>query len=190
LRKNQLGNIAFGYLANTKLNPDLRGHDATIAAAYNGVSGYAKPAGLYDPEHPWAKDNWKKPGGGTYAGTWRTDNLAAFSIGKALAAGGAVTKDTLKAAMGSTGSYQGISRGGEIGPTSLTWIPEYGGFDTSTCCPCGKSRAAHPGSASSMESAGWLRGEFNDSGSKKNFDDWLSQTHENYWNPAISHDIK
>jgi len=128
IRKNQLGNIAFGYIsANTGIGSER----FTIGYAYQHI-----------------------PSVGAYAnGTARADNLAAFSLGANVAGipyqqgfsagelGGAIEGQfTIDPTRTDLFSRYGdlFGNGTKLNIGNLTFIPEFNGFNTQSCKPCNK----------------------------------------------------
>ena len=194
IRKNQLGNIAFGFIVRmvppypVKPNPKLNPLDPIEYGYSLGPT--------YSANHPHA-GNW-----GGFAGLDRGDNLAAFSMGYHLGfpRGFAPIWDldenglngVLRLLYGGDiyDRYTDIYRGrgkGDIGRNTLTFIPEHGGFNTASCKPC-VSKAGLPVTHSGQSSENGfnlIEQEYENSGSDLSLDDWLRQNKENYGGPLM-----
>jgi RHS repeat-associated protein len=165
IRKNQLGNIAFAYLANLAPPPGFNGRTAINWAYKHGAHSYR---GSHQANF------------GVWAGTPRADNLAAFAVGTALASGGNITPNSLNAALnGNLMTYSGLDswmKGWE-----LTWVPEYGGFDTAKCCLTHIPWNGKPSAQISDD----LTNEAKQNDPNDTFDDWANFWYENYWGPTV-----
>ena len=119
----------------------------------------------------------------------RTDNLAAFAVGRALKEGGGFSEELLRKVMsGEMNAFIGLAPKGtkSITKKNLTFIPEYGGFDTTSCEPCGKTWDAKAESSMAYEKK--LRNEWSEDEEGKgvnSYDKWLQMRYENYQNPSV-----
>jgi uncharacterized protein RhaS with RHS repeats len=130
IRKNQLGNIMYGILASM-FPPNGYTTQSAIQKGYNIGPNYASPyhANTY----------------GTFLGKPRADNLAAFGVGvsfaEAMNANITTSGDYFKTVLGDP---KALSRFSSLYPgqvtslslANLTFIPQFGGFDTRSCKPC------------------------------------------------------
>jgi hypothetical protein len=151
MRKNQLGNIAFGFLTNFT---GLINNKITVSLAYSGVPYLIPGVNTYDKTHPYANNF------GKYIGAQRADNLAAFSLGAEISAIPLV--DTLSldklAQLVLTfiknnntfnkyaSLYYGSDQNAGLTLDNLTFVPEYEGFNTQSCKPCKGSTYSGRGS--------------------------------------------
>jgi RHS repeat-associated protein len=190
LRKNQLGNIAFGFLVNTT---GLLSEKYDITTAYSVIGAN----GTYDRDHPYSGNY------GQYAGASRADNLAAFSLGAEMAGSpwaglsGDQWASLVTGTIAANGDRPGLysrygdlyGKGTQLDIDNLTFIPEYGGFNTRSCKTCmGKGGKPSiydgPGSMETFGSSG--PGFLLSKGvPEAEVDKQLRETFENYWNPAV-----
>jgi len=149
LRKNQLGNIALG-LIGTLFPP---GSSSTLGMVNTPMEvmeyAYDINDGRYPRDHPHAANY------GKYAGQLRRDNLMAFRAGSFIAAqmlrqGSAdpsAWTRIMPAVLKSEPFQRDLKEGflklyadkggkGRFTASDLTWIPEFGGFDTRKCKKC------------------------------------------------------
>lgn len=169
--ENQRGNIAFAYLA-TKCPPPF----------FYGIT----------PE--WYAYNVDGEGGGTYGGYWapknmgkfartpRSDNLAAFAVGRALAQSKTLDEQALqKVLFGPTDKYKTLNK--SVEPGKLTWIPEYGddGFDTNTLKP---NKVPYDG-PSSLKFSKQLRARWVPDRPNTDLPTWANRWYEDYWGPGV-----
>jgi hypothetical protein len=138
LYKNQLGNIAFGFLCSQFLGR------SAVLGAYLGDVGRFKTT----DEHPFAR-NWDP-----VQGEFRTDNLAAFGVGMSFGSRSGFrfrknrahsrhTRSVLISQLagllksrGALGSFSIYNLPRYPNPRVLTSTPLYGGFNTASCKPC------------------------------------------------------
>ena len=188
IRKNQLGNIAFGFISRmrppfpvaTNSRPPFP-ETHPIAAGYNLGS-------TYSPGHPYSANF------GNFAGVNRADNLAAFSLGYNLGSPPGFdipifnpNQDQVNAflslASGTDGGYQnytsiyGPDARNKITKDTFTFVPEYGGFNTQSCKPC---NATYDNPGSSKDGFESIKNIFNNMGQGTSLDDWLKNTFEDY----------
>jgi hypothetical protein len=198
LRKNQLGNTEFGFVAT--LNPRFSKSIDTLIAYQFGEEGKYR--------HPYYQSNF-----GDFAGKPRADNLAAIGVGHGVARElqlimgwdkdkaptldqiDTVTEEKMDAAINAAfdkdknlkrwvNEYHKIYGGGNkdrIDPDALFFIPEHGGFNTdSTNAKTAKKPQKEP--PTSIEAFDQLKKE---SGLKEGraLDDWLKKNRENYLDP-------
>jgi RHS repeat-associated protein len=185
IRKNQLGNIAFGYISNiTGLGNDL----TTIRMGYI-------PGSTYDKTHP------HRANFGKYVGMQRADNLAAFSLGAAIRAipdGEGMATDKLAQLVASGMVKNGADmyskyadlyeKGAKLTIDNLTFIPEYGGFDTRSLKPCMKDGkpVVYTGPGSKAAFFATTPGKARVSGvAQYEVDARLRLYYENYWGPSV-----
>jgi len=147
IRKNQLGNIAFGLVGTLFPPGNLFGKYETPMSVME--KAYGINDGRYPKDHPHSGDY------GKYAGQLRKDNLMGFRVGSFIATKMLQEKNMHPSAW--TGIMPGVlaleptsrdlkegivklyyDKGGKgkITAADLTWIPEYGGFDTRKCAKC------------------------------------------------------
>ena len=183
VRRNQLGNIAFGYISWLYAPLPFTG-DPTVSIA-GSTYGYAYSDPMISTygaavENRANINSWD-------LGLKRRDNLAAWSVGIALGKSGSLTDASLRASLGSVGALQSLYPGSILITSSdLTHIPEYGGygFDTATCCLSGMTWPVN--SQSSIDFAAALRKTYDTQNhGVTDYDRWLRYWYENYWNPAL-----
>jgi RHS repeat-associated protein len=170
IRKNQLGNIAFGVFAN--LLGDATS-DTAVKTAYDAVGAY----GTYDKTHPHASLR------GSAAGTPRTDNLAAFGVGYNLVQqANSGSWDPHAAMTGDVGRYAKFAPSGKLPQAAhpLTRVPVQSGWIDTADCQTGQQEWAS--TQSSKDAYLSLRKEFDtkDGGSDSRFGAWLRQWYEIY----------
>jgi RHS repeat-associated protein len=130
LRKNQVGNIMFGIVATFHQPAPYKTAFDVMKVGYNiGGSGgkYVRGAGK---------------------GMQRSDNLAAFGVGRAIGKGLSSNRAIADSLTDPSAIqryfkrlYPNYSGGGNV--DTLTYIPEFGGFNTRSCQSCGQTFKAN-----------------------------------------------
>lgn len=193
MRKNQLGNIAFGFIVRMippypLMENRLRalGPDHPIRTGYEAGDSYGR-------NHPHSGNY------GNFSGVRRADNLAAFSLGYYLGAPPVVdpmifraNKEQREVLMSlllseksTYGKYSHLHGQGSkgIGQQTLTFTPEFGGFNTQSCQRCksdGGKPIAYNGKTSSRDAFQDLEARYEGKRPDVGFDQWLKQTYEDY----------
>lgn len=184
IRKNQLGNIMFMIVGS--IYPPFPFSRQGVAQ-----QGYKINKGRYPKDHPHAENY------GIFAGTPRTDNLAAFSFGTYIGENwnrltsykdletflqkAYQNKEAFNYYTNLMDGEKGIPT--EIDLRNLTFVPEYGGFRTSECKKCNAPRAEKWQGKSSFEARKYLfktHKEYKQEGGKMEIDEWLKFNYENY----------
>jgi hypothetical protein len=197
IRKNQLGNIEFMFIAT--LNPNSSKDIDSLIAYRSGEQGTYK--------HPYYQSNF-----GNFAGAFRADNLAAFGVGHGIARElqlimgwdknkiptleqiNTVTEKDMETAIKAAFEKEKLTRWvnefnaryggknkGRIDPDALYFIPEHGGFNTDSI---NAKEAKEPDKIlpTSIEAFAQLKKKaMLDEGST--LDDWLKKNRENYLDP-------
>lgn len=187
IRKNQLGNIAFAYLL-TAVPPVFVANANKLRPEIFGIEYGYEPGSTYDKDHPFSGNY------GDYIGKQRADNLAAFSLGYMMGAGAGVVGDMgwlkmdeknfafmLQLTLSERGKGGTFDRYADLfGPNAkitgdaLTFVPEFGGFNTRSCNNC-DAVFKGPGSKASFDA---IKASYK--GDPDKFDDWLRQSFEDY----------
>ena len=188
VRKNVLGNMAFGFIARMVPAYPLR----WLEFPPDQIK-YAYGEGLYDPKHPHAKNC------GPFAGARRCDNLVAFALGYYFGAPPGITPPIFKETPEEFAAHLALllsdpaivslyatlcgKVGKHISGDTLTFIPEYGGFNTQSCKRCMNSDgspAIYRKKTSSIAEFEAIEKLYNKSRTKLSLDDWLRGQLEDY----------
>jgi len=177
IAKNQLGNIAFAYLSVKCPPPGFdKLRETAVIWAYNHCGVGTSTYGGY----------WKA-NMGKYLGTPRSDNLAAFAVGWALAISPTLDRQSLERAFnGPTDKFKGLNDGFQAG--KLTWIPEYGddGFDTNTLKANNAPYKGPPSLTISTQLQATYKQDLSVSELEiDKFSVWANRWYEDYWGQGV-----
>jgi len=202
IRKNQLGNMMFAFIGRMyppgKHRPFNIGNFGVYDTAKKVVAKGYSLGNVYNPKHPHAKNF------GDYAGARRADNLAAFGIGYMV---GQQSTIIYNKSQFETKLRQWLNRSGDLsiyadlydtknppkfGPDTLTFVPEFGGFNTRSCKTCGavgREYSSLSSSYRSIEAGQTLYKQWKAKGGGARGDEWRRKMYEDYtknvgiWNP-------
>lgn len=190
IRKNQLGNIAFGFIV--RMIPPYQALGNAKLLEDPILKGY-KIGPTYDAEHPHAENF------GSFTGKNRADNLAAFSLGYHMGEVPGfepwlfgrrdIAKLFLQKVMSTDDTYgkygEYFGKGASIGLDEFTFSPQDKGFNTQSCKPCMSdgSPAKYGGKQSSKQFFETLEKLYKEKSKTQDLpglDRWLKDEYEDY----------